>query len=128
MCATHSDDDARTVTIPAVNLADVLLAPAATAPDSPALVGGAGPVTFADLAARAGGLATMLAARGVSPGDRVAIVAPNSVEFVVAYLGVLGSGAVAVPMNPTAPPAELAREAAAVEPRLMLVAGHAGVD
>jgi long-chain acyl-CoA synthetase len=111
-----------------VNLADVLLAPAATAPASTALVGATGPIGFGDLAALAGGLAATLAGRGVGPGDRVAILAPNSVEFVVAYLAILHAGAVAVPLNPAAPGPELEREARAVEPRLALVAAHAGID
>jgi long-chain acyl-CoA synthetase len=49
------------------------------------------------------------------------------VAFVVAYLGVLSAGAVAVPLNPAAPGPELQREAQVVEPRLVLVSGHAGI-
>jgi long-chain acyl-CoA synthetase len=110
-----------------VNLADVLLAPAATAPASVALVAAGSTVTYGELAGRAGALATGLAGRGVEPGDRVAIVATDPVAFVVAYLGVLSAGAVAVPLNPAAPAPELEREARAVEPRLVLVSGHAGI-
>ena len=44
-----------------------------------------------------------LADLGVAPDDRVAIVWPTSVDFVVAYLGVLAAGAVAVPLNPNSP-------------------------
>src|SRR5438045_3022098 len=38
-------------------------------------------------------------ALGVHPGDRVAIWAPNCARWVVAALGVLGAGAVLVPVN-----------------------------
>jgi HIP---CoA ligase len=38
-------------------------------------------------------------ASGVKPGDRVAIWAPNMFEWVVTALGVLGAGAVLVPIN-----------------------------
>jgi len=111
-----------------VNLAGLLLAPAASAPDAPALYGGDGAaVSFGGLAAAAGRLATVLVERGVAAGDRVAVLAPNSVEFVVGHLAVLVAGGVAVPLNPAAPPPELGREAAAVQPRLTLAAGHAGV-
>jgi long-chain acyl-CoA synthetase len=62
-----------------------------------------------------------LIARGVTPGDRVAIVAANNRFFVAAYLGVLGVGGVAVPLNPLSPPPELERELAVVGARLALV-------
>jgi acyl-CoA synthetase (AMP-forming)/AMP-acid ligase II len=38
-------------------------------------------------------------ASGVSPGDRVALWAPNSADWIVAALGVLGAGGVVVPLN-----------------------------
>ena len=62
-----------------------------------------------------------LIARGVTPGDRVAIVAANNRFFVAAYLGVLGVGGVAVPLNPLSPRPELERELAVVGARLALV-------
>jgi len=61
----------------------------------------------------ADGRATM-GALGIGRGDRVAIVCSNGLPFVVAYLAVLGIGAVAVPLNPTSPAAELERQLAAV--------------
>jgi long-chain acyl-CoA synthetase len=42
----------------------------------------------------------MLAALGVRPGDRVAIMLPNVPDFAVIYYGILRAGAVVVPMNP----------------------------
>jgi benzoate-CoA ligase family protein len=50
-----------------------------------------------DLTARVG---NSLRAAGVRSGDRVALLLPDSVEFVAAYLGALRVGAVAVPCNP----------------------------
>jgi long-chain acyl-CoA synthetase len=44
-------------------------------------------------------VAGMLAARGIEPGDRVALMLPNVPHFVVAYYGILRAGAVVVPMN-----------------------------
>jgi long-chain acyl-CoA synthetase len=61
-----------------------------------------------------------LDAKGVAPGDRVAIVAANDTGFVVAYLAVLGVGAVAVPLNPTSPAPELGGELGAVGARLVV--------
>ncbi|MHB8221003.1 MAG: FadD3 family acyl-CoA ligase [Acidimicrobiales bacterium] len=55
--------------------------------------------SYADLAAHADRFTRALMARGVAPGDRVAIWAPNCAEWVAAALGTLGSGAVLVPLN-----------------------------
>lgn len=65
-----------------------------------------------DLVARARG---GIAAHGVHQGDRVALICSNGLPFVVSYLAILGTGAVAVPLNPTSPGAELERQLATVE-------------
>ena len=100
--------------------------------DRPALVG-AGTTTYGQLrdwvAAARGGLL----ARGVTAGDRVAIVAGNDEHFVIAYLAVLGVGAVAVPLNPASPAPEMQRDLEEVGARLVVVAptargAVAGVD
>ena len=44
---------------------------------------------------------------GVKKGDRVALVLPNSPQFVVAFYGALRAGAVLVPCNPLYTPPEL---------------------
>ena len=111
-------------TIPPVNLAEVLLRGAADTPDALALLGERGErTTYAALADASARLATSLLDAGVQPGDRVALVSPNSESFVVAYLATLHAGAVCVPLNPTAPPAELARQLEVLEARLTLAAG-----
>ncbi|SCF49033.1 non-ribosomal peptide synthase domain TIGR01720/amino acid adenylation domain-containing protein [Micromonospora matsumotoense] len=50
-------------------------------------------VSYAELAARADRLARALAARGVGPGQVVAVALPRSVDLVTALVGVLRSGA-----------------------------------
>ena len=82
--------------------------------DAPALVSPAGTTTYGELRAKTAAARATLAGHGVSPGDRVALVAENDVSFVVGYLATLGLGAVAVPLNPQSPAAELDRELAAV--------------
>ena len=52
---------------------------------------------FRDAASR---VASALQARGVAPGDRVAMVLPNVLSFPVVFYGALLAGAVVVPMNP----------------------------
>src|SRR6202140_3227873 len=82
--------------------------------------------TWGEVRARAAAVGAGLVELGVRPDDRVAIVWPTSVDFVVAYLGVLAAGAVAVPLNPNSPAGELGRELGAVEPRVLLAGGTAG--
>jgi long-chain acyl-CoA synthetase len=61
-----------------------------------------------------------MVAAHASPGDRVALIAGNEPAFVTAYLAILAAGAVAVPLNPTAPAQEIARELAIVTPALIV--------
>ena len=62
-----------------------------------------------------------LAGHGVSNGDRVAIVCSNNRYFVISYLAIVGLGAIAVPLNPESPAAELGREIAEVTPVAVIV-------
>ncbi len=64
-----------------------------------------------------------LSGLGVRPGDRVALVWSTSMEFVVAYLAVLATGAVVVPLNPDSPAAELERELDFVDPAVVICGG-----
>jgi len=102
-----------------MNLVAALLGAAATTPERPALVGTGDPVSHGEVAARSARATSLLAAR-VAPGDRVALIAGNEPAFVTAYLATLAAGAVAVPLNPTAPAQEIARELAIVTPTLVV--------
>jgi acyl-CoA synthetase (AMP-forming)/AMP-acid ligase II len=64
-----------------------------------AVVDGARRLTFSELAADAGAAARAFVHAGVEPGERVAIWAPNSAEWIVASFGVYLAGAVLVPLN-----------------------------
>src|SRR3954454_17080919 len=81
------------------NLADLVRAAAAVSPDKPALVGPQRSVTWAELDREVGAIAGALLARGLARRDRVGILLPNSVDFAVAYFGVLRAGLVALPLN-----------------------------
>jgi acyl-CoA synthetase (AMP-forming)/AMP-acid ligase II len=71
-------------------------------------------LTYAELAMRAASVWRLLRRSGVLPGDPVALVSSGRAhDEPVALAGVLCSGAVAVPLDATAPPARLARIAAA---------------
>lgn len=89
--------------------------------DAPALVSRGEVTNYGELRSQVAEIRGALIARGVTPGDRVAVVAGNNRLFVAAYLGVLGVGGVAVPLNPLSPPPELERELAIVGARLVVV-------
>jgi acyl-CoA synthetase (AMP-forming)/AMP-acid ligase II len=67
--------------------------------DAPAIVTDEVRLTFRELADAARAAAAALTTAGIRKGDRVAIWAPNSAEWVVAALGIALSGAVLVPLN-----------------------------
>jgi long-chain acyl-CoA synthetase len=55
--------------------------------------------TYRQLHDMASAWASWLAARGIAPGDRCAILAHNDAQWCAAYLGILKRGAVAVPLD-----------------------------
>ena len=59
-----------------------------------------GTLTYAELAARARNVARGLIARDVAPGDRVALMLPTSIDFFIAFFGILCAGAIPVPIYP----------------------------
>ncbi|MGJ3265520.1 MAG: AMP-binding protein [Salinarimonas sp.] len=76
---------------------------AAVAPDRVAIVevdaaGAVVPWTYADLRAASNRLANALVARGVGPGDRVAILLPQSAAVAVAHIALYKIGAIALPL------------------------------
>jgi malonyl-CoA/methylmalonyl-CoA synthetase len=82
----------------------------ASRPEAPALIDGwdtSRVVDAATLDSRTAALATVLAERGVSPGDRVLWCARATLPAVEAVVAVLRSGAVLVPLSPSATAAEL---------------------
>ncbi len=81
-------------TIPAA-----LDAAAASWPAAEAVVDGDVRLTFGELRSRALDVARALVASGVDTGDRVALWAPNSADWIVTSFGVYYAGAVLVPLN-----------------------------
>src|SRR5262245_51224012 len=64
-----------------------------------AVVSGSVRFTYAETWSRCRRLASALSGLGVEPGDRVAILALNSHQYLEVYLGVPASGRVVVPLN-----------------------------
>ncbi|MFF7634985.1 long-chain fatty acid--CoA ligase [Kitasatospora sp. NPDC008050] len=82
-----------------LSVAAVLAESAARRPDHPAITFGREQVTYRELWLRARRYAAVLAEQGIRPGDRVALLLPNGLEFPPAYFGVLALGAVVVPVH-----------------------------
>ena len=59
-----------------------------------------GTLTYGELATKARKVSRGLVARDILPGDRVAIMLPTSIDFFVAFFGILYSGAIPVPIYP----------------------------
>ena len=71
--------------------------------DAVALISRGRTTTYGELCRQVASFRGALVARGVLPGDRVSLLCGNSRYFVVAYLATVGTGAVAVPLNPMSP-------------------------
>lgn len=88
------------VSEPKTTIPHMILEAAAACADRVAIRGEDGrTVTYDDLPSLIGASARAFIAAGVSAGDRIAIWAPNSVEWIVAAIGVQAAGAVIVPLN-----------------------------
>jgi acetyl-CoA synthetase len=60
---------------------------------------GTSTITFAELATQTDKFAQVLRALGVSAGDRILIRLPNSLDYPVAFLGAMKTGAISVPTS-----------------------------
>lgn len=77
-------------------------------------------LTWSELDSFACGFARDLSCQGVAAGDRVAILLPNGIEFVIAFLAVLKLGATPAPLNPLVKDEELAAFKADLRPKLSI--------
>lgn len=88
-------------------------------PDATALRVGEEVLSYRVLDRRAAGCAFRLRGLGVAAHDRVMIILPNCVEWVVLYQGALQAGAIPVPVNPLLAAAELAAIVTDCQPRVV---------
>ncbi len=97
--------------------------------DAEAIVDGDLRLTFTELANRVRVAAGAYKEAGVGKGDRVAIWAPNSAEWIIAAFGLLAAGGVLVPVNTRFRRAEAQDIIARSGARLLLVQeGFLGLD
>jgi long-chain acyl-CoA synthetase len=76
-------------------------------------------VYFAELASRIDHMASGLMGAGVAKGDRVAVLAPNQVNWVVAAFAAIRAGAMLVPIDAQLPDETLAHVLRDAEPRVL---------
>lgn len=85
-------------------------------------------LTYADLHAATARLGNYLAARGLGANDRVALLSNNSIEHLIAYLGVMAHGATICTIHLEANASHLDSILAALEPRLVLYEDGHGLE
>ena len=98
---------------------------AADRPDAPAVIDEQARWSWAELASTVSRLASALVGSGLRTGDRVAVQAPTSAQFVAVYLGALRAGLVLVPVNPAYTVPELDHILADSGARLLITASVA---
>jgi acyl-CoA synthetase (AMP-forming)/AMP-acid ligase II len=110
--------------IPETDFGSVVLARGRERPDKPALIdaGTDRVVTFGELIGEIDAVAGGLVARGLRPGDIVAICGANSIGYVVAAHGVWRAGGIVVTVNPLFTVREMHAELADARASLLLAA------
>ena len=93
-------------------------------PRNPAIVFYGREVSFAELDDASDRFAGWLRARGLEPGDRVALYLENSPQFAIAYMGSLKAGCVNVCLNPMLKSAELERDLVDSGARALVSSDH----
>ena len=83
-----------------MKLAAFLAAHALATPGREAIACEGTRLTFGEIDEQSTRLANGLVARGIEVGDRVAIHLSNCAEFVVAFMGIVKAGAIAITLNP----------------------------
>ena len=82
-----------------LNIAAILESAARERPEREAIVAGALRLSYGEVERRASRVAASLTAAGIGRGDHVALLSPNRPEFVIAYYGILKTGAAVVSVS-----------------------------
>ena len=110
----------------AMSPVDLLRCTVERSPDAVFVIQGDRRVPYQELWADIASLAHFLRRHGVTRGDRVAILTPNSPYYIAAYYGVLAAGGVAVTLNINGRAREIASWLAHSEARCLIAdASHA---
>ena len=107
------------------SLAAALAARVAHGPELPAVRDGELTLRYGDLGVLAGRVSAALSAAGVGPGDAVGMLGVRSWEATVTAVGILGAGAVCVPVDAQYPSARSAEMLAGAGARIAVaLSGH----
>ncbi|MFF8260131.1 FadD3 family acyl-CoA ligase [Streptomyces virginiae] len=104
-------------------IAGLVRSAAARYADLEAVVDGRVRIRYAQLGERVERAAAACMAAGVQPGDRVAVWAPNTLDWIVSALGAVSAGAVLVPLNTRFKGTEAAYVLQRSRARLLFVTG-----
>lgn len=77
-------------------------------PDSPAIIGADGQLTYRDYFQWISAIAETLRSQGISPGERIAVLAPNCPEYPALLMALWQLGAVAALLSPRFPEGQIA--------------------
>jgi long-chain acyl-CoA synthetase len=108
---------------PGDDLAAIIARHAREAPDRSALVHGERTLTWAQLDSRIDRAASALLASGSCPGDKVALLGDNSIEYAEVFFGALRAGACVVPLPTMASTDSLGRMLSDSGARALLTSG-----
>lgn len=105
---------------------DIVRAAATRFPDRPAVIGGGRRITFREVDERASRAAAAMHAAGLLPGDRVALLAENEVEYLELQVACDRGGLVFVPLNFRCTAPELQYMLDDCTPRLLIAGARLG--
>lgn len=112
--------DEASIRLPGEPLPVILKRNAQRAPGKPAVVFYGRELSYGELDHASDRVAGWLRARGVAPGDRVALYLENCPQFAIAYYGALKAGSILVCLNPMHKAIELGHEFEDSEARVLV--------
>lgn len=104
-----------------MSLTDLLTKTAKRQADKPCVIFRDQQYSYSTIDVYARRIAASLVKRGVRPGDRVVLLAANQAEWIAAFFGVVGSGAVLVPINTALTASEISYIIADSEAAIIIV-------
>lgn len=107
---------------------ELFRAQAERSPDHPAIVFEDRMITYRELATRAAHLSAVLQEQGIRPEDRIGLLTDRSIEMMVSIMGILGSGAAYVPLDPSFPSDRLTYMLEDSEAKLLIAEAGMRVD
>ncbi|MBV8840373.1 MAG: AMP-binding protein, partial [Alphaproteobacteria bacterium] len=100
---------------------DLIADSAATHADRIAILDAGGSISYAQLAQRCAQYARLFLSRSLGKGDCVALLMPNSGEYLAAWTGISAAGGIAALINTSLRGEALAHAVATVQPRVAIV-------